>query len=59
MIENEKSTIEQLENEYWPPLKEGDSSYLISTCHALRSKVIETFEIEDLRIMVGNGIGMK
>jgi len=49
----ENKSIQQLENDYWPPISKGESSsYLIKTCHELRSKKIGTFEIEDLRIMI-------
>lgn len=54
-----ENTIEQLENEYWAPLSNDEGSYLISTCHELRSKKISAYTIEDLRIMIGQGIGMK
>lgn len=56
----ENSTIEQLENDFWPQLTKDDfQSYLITTIHKLRSKRIGSFEVEDLRIMIGNGVGMK
>lgn len=34
-------------------------SYLVTTCHALRKKPLPLFETEDLRIMIGQGIGME
>jgi len=52
-------TLEQLENDYWPPLTSNEGSYLLNTCHELRSKKINSFEIEDLRIMIGQSIGLK
>ena len=40
-----------------PPPKHD--SYLAGTCHDLRSKPIDEFGIEDLRIMIGQSIGLK
>jgi hypothetical protein len=33
-------------------------SYLVTTCHRLRRKPIDEFTVEDLRIMIGQGIGL-
>ncbi|MBB6215974.1 hypothetical protein HNQ80_002065 [Anaerosolibacter carboniphilus] len=33
-------------------------SYLVITCHELRKKTIAFFEVEDLRIMIGQEIGL-
>ncbi len=57
MIKNvEKYTLEFLENDYW---KTPDyDSKLVKTCHLLRKKKIEEFTIEDLRIMIGQNIGL-
>ena len=33
-------------------------SYLVTTCHELRRKPIGTFSVEDLRIMIGQQIGV-
>jgi hypothetical protein len=49
-------SIEFLEDEDWGLA--DDASHLIATCHRLRKKPIHTFEIEDLRIMIGQGIGL-
>lgn len=49
-------TIERLEKHVWAPTEYD--SYLVTTCHALRKKPLPLFEIEDLRIMIGQGIGM-
>ena len=49
-------TLEELENEVWPA-PEIDS-YLVATCHQLRKKPIEDFTTEDLRIMIGQNIGL-
>lgn len=34
-------------------------SYLVTTCHRLRKKQLKDFDIEDLRIMIGQNIGLK
>lgn len=36
----------------------GDASYLVTTCHALRRKPLGDFSVEDLRIMIGQGLGL-
>ena len=35
------------------------SSYLVTTCHRLRLLPIATFSTSDLRIMIGQGIGLR
>jgi len=50
-------TIEQLENIKWGKPNDDDS-YLIKTCFELRQKPIVDFSIEDLRIMIGQEIGI-
>ena len=44
-------TLENLEGKYFgdPPF----NSHLVKTCYALRKKPLKDFEIEDLRIMIG------
>ena len=49
-------TLEELESEVWGE-PEFDSS-LVLTCHALRKKDLDQFTVEDLRIMVGQGVSM-
>lgn len=49
-------TLEQLENDRWGA--PTYSSYLVRTCHALREKPLESFEVEDLRIMIGQNSGL-
>lgn len=49
-------TLDELENVVRGPPK--FDSHLVSTCHRLRSKPIEDFTIEDLRIMIGQEIGL-
>ncbi len=50
-------TIEQLENDYWPPAI--GETFLITRCTELRKKKLKDFTIEDLRIMIGQSIGLK
>jgi hypothetical protein len=57
MKSNLDKTIEQLENDKWP---EPDyDSYLIKTTFSLRKKRLGEFETEDLRIMIGQDIGLE
>ena len=49
------NTIEELENVFWG--KPEYNSGLVKACHRLRKKKIADFEIEDLRIMIGQNIG--
>lgn len=50
-------TLENLEKDFW-----GEPTYdshLVKTCHQLRKKPLNDFETEDLRIMIGQNIGLK
>ena len=49
-------SLENLEKDYWN--EPADASYLVSTCHKLRKKQLKDYEIEDLRIMIGQNIGL-
>ena len=53
-----ESTLTQLEHDDWgePP---ADAGYLVKTCHALRSKPIKEMTVEDLRILIGQQIGLR
>jgi hypothetical protein len=53
-----ESNLEMLENEYWGDAPD-DSSHLIRTCHSLRKKRLEDFSPEDLRILIGQQIGIQ
>ena len=51
-----KQSLDELECVKWgPPTYD---SYLVTTCHRLRTKPIGEFSIEDLRIMIGQKIGL-
>jgi hypothetical protein len=49
-------TLDELEGRDWS--KPTYDSYLVTTCHALRRKPLRDFTIEDLRIMIGQGISL-
>src|SRR5262245_44580326 len=49
-------TLDDLDPPAWAEPKEH--SHLVMTCHRLRSKRISDFTVEDLRIMIGQGIGV-
>ena len=51
-------TLEQLEGVTWPePDKEGDTNLVIK-CHDLRKRPIEAMTDEELRVMIGQSIGL-
>jgi hypothetical protein len=51
-----QKTLDELEGVVWgPPTYD---SYLVQTCHRLRTKPIGEFGVEDLRIMIGQNIGL-
>lgn len=49
-------TLQELENDDWG--ESAYSSYLVTTCHRLRRKPLMEFTDEDLRIMIGQNIGL-
>ena len=51
-----EKTLEELEGVVWDAPDED--SYLVTTCHALRRKPLGDFSVEDLRIMIRQGIGL-
>ena len=50
-------SIEELEGEVWPP--PNYSSFLVLRCHDLRKKPVQDFSVEDLRLMIGQNVGLK
>jgi hypothetical protein len=53
----QEKTLENLEKDYW-----SDATYdshVVVTCHKLRKIQLKKFSIEDLRIMIGQQIGLK
>ena len=53
-----QKSLESLEKKTWPALSSDEGSYLIKTCNSLRKKQLQDFTTEDLRIMIGQEIGL-
>ncbi len=53
-----QKSLESLEKKTWPALSSDEGSYLIRTCNSLRKKQLQDFTTEDLRIMIGQEIGL-
>jgi hypothetical protein len=51
-----QKTLDELEGVAWGPA--AFPSHLVQTCHRLRTKPIGEFGAEDLRIMIGQQIGL-
>lgn len=49
-------TLENLEKDVW--MEQGYTSRLMATCHRLRKKLLKDFAVEDLRVMIGQNIGL-
>jgi hypothetical protein len=52
-----QKSLENLEKSNWG--EQDFDSHLVTTCHKLRRKPLDEFLIEDLRIMIGQNIGLK
>ncbi|WP_329528959.1 contact-dependent growth inhibition system immunity protein [Streptomyces sp. NBC_01462] len=50
-------SIEELEHDRWPA-PPPDATRLIATAHALRSRPVGTLTVEDLRLLIGQDIGL-
>lgn len=50
-------TLDELDPPVWG--EPTYDSYLVTTCHRLRRKPLTEFSTEDLRIMIGQGIGLR
>jgi hypothetical protein len=50
-------SLEELEHAHWG--KPTSDSYLVSTIHRLRRVPLRQFSVEDLRIMIGQNIGLQ
>ena len=55
-MRSRQQCLDELEGKEWEPPDYG--SHLVRTCHQLRKKPIGEFTIEDLRIMIGQQIGL-
>ncbi|MDC7997708.1 contact-dependent growth inhibition system immunity protein [Gilvibacter sediminis] len=51
-------SLENLEKDHWGPVPK-DESRLVTRCHQLRKIPLDQFETEDLRLMIGQSIGLK
>jgi hypothetical protein len=49
-------TLDELEGVVWG--EPTFDSYLVKTCHRLRTKPVDEFTVEELRIMIGQKIGL-
>jgi hypothetical protein len=56
IIDFGRRTVEQLESDYWQAVE--FPTHLVQTCFNLRKKTISEFSIEDLRVMIGQEIGL-
>ncbi len=54
---NRHSTLEKLENSVWAD--PDFDSHLIRRCHQLRKVPLDKLTVEDLRILIGQQIGLK
>ena len=50
--------LDALERPSWGPAPD-DSTFLIRRCHELRTKPLNKFTVEDLRIMIGQQLGLE
>jgi hypothetical protein len=59
-LENDwrQKSLENLEKKTWPALSSDEGSYLFKTCNSLQKKQLQDFTTEDLRIMIGQEIGL-
>ncbi|HKV58942.1 MAG TPA: contact-dependent growth inhibition system immunity protein [Ktedonobacteraceae bacterium] len=55
--EERNASLQGLDGQDWGEVT--FSSYLVRTCHALRRKPLRDFTVEDLRIMIGQNIGLE
>jgi hypothetical protein len=51
-----KKSLQELEGQDWG--EPNYDSHLVRTCHSLRRIPIDEFTVEDLRIMIGQGISL-
>lgn len=54
--QNDLLSLEQLERDVWP--EPEFNSHLVRTCHRLRKVRLSDLEVEDLRILLSQGIGL-
>jgi len=56
MSDARRKSLEQLENDVWGDPTHG--SHLVTRCHELRKVPIGRLNVEDLRILIGQQIGL-
>jgi hypothetical protein len=52
------ATLDELEESEWPEPGDG-VTFLVRRCHELRRKDLADLTVEDLRILIGQGIGLQ
>ena len=57
-MKRERMTLDQLEGKVWGQAAPSDTG-LVKTCHRLRTKPVGDFSVEDLRVMIGQSIGLR
>ena len=57
MTTDRNKNLQELEHDDWG--EPNYDSHLVATCHQLRRKPLRDFTVEDMRIMVGQGIGLE
>ena len=57
LVPEPSRTLDELDPPAWG--EPTFDSHLVKTCHALRRKPLREFSIEDLRIMIGQRIGLR
>jgi hypothetical protein len=50
-------TLDDIEQNQWAP-PPPEATYLVKRCHELRSKPVDDFSVEDLRLLIGQRIGL-
>lgn len=50
-------SLDALDPPPWGPAP-ADATYLVERCHDLRRKPIDEFEVEDFRVLIGQGVGL-
>ncbi|MEU0602492.1 contact-dependent growth inhibition system immunity protein [Streptomyces sp. NPDC006393] len=54
---NRDRSLEELERDRWPA-PSGDATRLVATAHELRRKPIGALTVEDMRLLIGQNIGL-
>lgn len=56
-MHDDDQTLEQIEQDYWPE-PPSDATFLVRRVTALRRVPLAELGVEDLRIMIGQGVGL-